>query len=175
MTRYRRVEPSGVRGRVARLAATSALIVPALVVGVLYRAVPTVLQVVFGICLLVYLVVWVRLPFVGLWWESDDSVLWRPWWRQARRLERESVSRFRDVNNMGWFFVLGWRVVDGRFQTGEIEAEMHDGQKTKLTGTVTSRLVAREQAAILNAWLSGGDATLAPRRSQRNRSQGGSS
>ncbi len=158
------VQPGGTRSmpldqafRRGRAGRARRLGVASLFIGVLPAAVllnyssasmPSVLIWFSAIALPLCMWLWIRLPFTGVTLTSSHVVA-TSWWSR-RKYERGAVERFRAEPYTGFFFVFGWTVYDGRFESGHLVLEFADGRRRPLGGTVCNRRVAREIAEALN-------------------------
>lgn len=151
MARLTRFQPSGMAGRVARLTATTLLLAPAaIILAVFDSPVPVAVRVLCCIVSLLIIWAWARLPWVGIWNVSDGKIAWRSWFSPLRTIELSSVERFRATEYLGLFFVVGWTIPDGRWQSGQVSVELKSGENITLRGSVTSLLAANAQCRELN-------------------------
>lgn len=160
---------TGRAGRAGRLAVAS-IIIGALPILVLMNqnavGMPAILVWYSLVSLPVCAWMWIRLPFTGVSVEADGVVI-TSWWSR-RSYDRRAIERFRAEPYTGFFFVLGWTVYDGRFESGHLKVDLVDGSSRSLGATVCNRRVARENAEALNQWLGLDVGTGAgPRRSAR--------
>lgn len=152
--RYRNLNATGRAGRARRLAVASIFLgaVPIIVL-INHDALnmPDALIWYSLTALPVCAWLWVRLPFTGVY-VNADVVLVSSWWSR-RRYHRRTIERFRAEPYAGFFFILGWTVYDGRFESGHLRAEFVDGKVRSMGATVCNRRVARQNAESLNQWL----------------------
>lgn len=152
--RYRRVSPSGVRGRLVRFAASSFWIPVFFIAALRAPYVPGgswEAFVWFSGCLLVpWTWCCVRLTWTGVFFRGDD-VIARSWFT-TKRYPRSVIVRFRDDAYSGLIFLTGWAVIDGILHSGHLIIETSSGF-AELGGTVTSRKVSRLQAERINRFL----------------------
>lgn len=161
----------GRAGRARRLGVASLFIgvLPAVVLlNITSPSMPSILIWFSVVALPLCVLLWVRLPFTGVT-VSPSHVVVTSWWSR-RAYERGAINRFRAEPYAGFFFVFGWTVYGGRFESGHLVLECADGSARRLGGTVCNRRVAREIAEALNRSL-GLDvgAGVGPRRSARDR------
>lgn len=142
------VQPGGTRSmpldqafRRGRAGRARRLGVASLFIGVLPAAVllnyssasmPSVLIWFSAIALPLCMWLWIRLPFTGVTLTSSHVVA-TSWWSR-RKYERGAVERFRAEPYTGFFFVFGWAVYDGRFESGHLVLEFADGRRRPLGG-----------------------------------------
>jgi hypothetical protein len=92
---------------------------------------------------------WVRLPFTGARIVGDQVIV-TSWWSR-KELSLRDVARFRAEPYEGPFYYLAWSVDYGIFASAQLEAELKDGSRVKLPGTVSSRRAVNEIARSLDA------------------------
>lgn len=143
------------RGRLYRLAASTALsgVLP---LGAFFASVGkssqeiAVLMTMCGPILMVYGWAWLRVWKTGIYC-GRDSLRVTGWWT-SRQFDRRAIMRARAEPYRGWFYVFGWPVVSGSWQSGVLELELSDSVHS-LGGTVTSLRSARRDAEQINRWL----------------------
>lgn len=147
-----RLRPTGRLGRALRLGMSTLLVVPtSVLICVEAPGLPVLVRGAAGMIVLLYVWLWLRFSWVGMW-TSADALFVRSWWRSLT-ISREEVARFAVAPYVGFFFVVGWPVVSGTFQTGSVNFTSETGTVVSLGGTLTSYRQARLQAEILNNWL----------------------
>ena len=105
---------------------------------------------------------WTRAPFVRISM-LEDALLVRSWWTK-QEIRREEVRVVRAQTYGGFFYMVGWPVASGVLESGELVIETSQGTERTLPGSVTSFLIAKQQAGELNRWIG---IEPGPRRSRR--------
>lgn len=149
--------PTGRRGRAGRLAVSSVYtgFAPGLLlISSTHVEIPGFLLLLAIQSLLLTAWLWLRLPFTGVRTEGEAVVV-TAWWSR-KVIPRDQLVRFRVETYGGPFYFLAWAIDAGPFESGELEAELKDGTRVRLRGTVCGRRVANDISRSLNEWLGTG-------------------
>lgn len=164
-TTFSHLRPSGRLGRNTRLAAASGLIMATVF---LPAALLWLQQGLHGFAFIAVAILtalgwaWIRAPFVRISMLEDAMVV-RSWWTK-HEIPREEVRVVRAQTYGGFFYMVGWPVASGVLESGELVIETSQGTERTLPGSVTSLLIAKQQAGALNRWIG---IEPGPRRSRR--------